>query len=72
MESKICMLPQKKTKRFKLKEKTLSYFLIWVICKPRHWNLGIGLGIEIGTDIANAIISSFIRPMDPRFCRVVT
>ena len=27
------------------------------ICKPRHWNLGIG----IGTDVTNAIISSSIR-----------
>ena len=29
------------------------------ICKPRQWNLGIG--IRIGTDIKNAIISNFIR-----------
>ena len=34
------------------------------ICKPRHWNLGTGIGI--GTDITNAIISSPIRPMDPK------
>ena len=34
------------------------------ICKPRHWNLGIGIGNGIGTDITNAIISSSIRPMD--------
>ena len=33
------------------------------ICKPRHWNFGIGIGI--GTDITNVIISSSIRPMDP-------
>ena len=39
-----------------------------VICEPRHWNLGIG----IGTDIANTVISSFIRPMDPKLSRVVT
>ena len=44
------------------------------ICKSRHWNLGIGIGIEngIGTDITNAIISSSIRPMDPKISRVVT
>ena len=35
-------------------------------------SLGIGIGIGIGTDIANAIISSSIRPMDPTFCRMVT
>ena len=39
-----------------------------VICKPRDRNLGIG----IGTDITNAIISSFTRPMYPKFRRVVT
>ena len=46
------------------------------ICKSRHWNLGIGTGIGngtgIGTDIANAIIFSSIRPMDPKLSRVVT
>ena len=42
------------------------------ICKPRHWNLGIGIGIGIGTDITNVIISSSIRPMDPKLSRVVT
>ena len=46
------------------------------ICKSRHWNLGIGIGIGngigIGTDITNAIISSSIRPMDPKISRVVT
>ena len=40
------------------------------ICKL--WNLGIGIGIGIETDIANAIISSSIRPMDTKICRVVT
>ena len=40
------------------------------ICKPRHWNLGIGIGI--GIDITNNIISSSIRPMDPKLSRVVT
>ena len=36
------------------------------ICKPQHWNLGIG------TDITNVIVSSSIRPMDPKLSRVVT
>ena len=38
------------------------------ICKPWHWNvgIGIGIGIGIGTAITNAIISSSIRPMDPK------
>ena len=40
------------------------------ICKPRHLNLGIGIGI--GTDIINAFISSSIRPMDPKLSRAVT
>ena len=46
------------------------------ICKSQHWNLGIGIGIGIGTgigtDITNAIISSSIRPIDPKLSRVVT
>ena len=48
------------------------------ICKPRHWNLGIGIefGIEfrigIGTDIRNVIASTSTRPMDPKLSRVVT
>ena len=46
------------------------------ICKPRHWNLGIGIGIgngnEIGTDIINAIISSYIRPTEPKLSSAVT
>ena len=46
------------------------------ICKPRHWNLGIGTGIGngigIGTDIPSAIISSTIRSMDPKLSRMVT
>ena len=48
--------------------------LLLVICKPRHWNLGIGIGIGIGigTDITNVIVSSSIRPMDPKLSRVVT
>ena len=50
--------------------------LFWAICKPQHWNLGIGIatgnGIGIGTDITNVIISSFIRSMDPELSRVVT
>ena len=32
-------------------------------------NLGIGIGI--GTDTTNAVISSAIRPMDTKFSRVV-
>ena len=39
----------------------------WAICKPRHWNLGIG----IGTDTTNAIISSSIRPIYTKIRRVV-
>ena len=46
------------------------------ICKLRHWNIGIGIGfgirIGIGTDITNVIISSSIRPIDPKLNRVVT
>ena len=46
-----------------------EYFRQWeAICKPRHWNLGTG----IGTDIKNAIISSYIRPMDTKPSWVVT
>ena len=45
------------------------------ICKSRHWNLGIGIGIGneigIGTDITNNISSS-ISPMDPKLRRMVT
>ena len=42
------------------------------ICKPRHWNLGIAIGIGIGTEITNVIISSSTRPVDPKLSRVVT
>ena len=42
------------------------------ICKPRHWNLGIGIGIAIGTDTTNAIISPSIRPINTKPSRVVT
>ena len=46
------------------------------ICKPRHWNLGIEIGIGtrigIGIDITNDIISSSIRSMDPKLSMVVT
>ena len=46
------------------------------ISKPRHWKLGIGIGIGnvigIGTDITSAIISRSIRSMDPKISRVVT
>ena len=34
--------------------------------------IGIGNGIGIGTDITNAIISGFIKPMDPKISRAVT
>ena len=40
-----------------------------IISKPLHWNLGIGIGI--GIDITNVIISSSIRPIDPKLSRVV-
>ena len=33
--------------------------------------IGIGIGIGTGIDITNDIISSFIRPMDPKLSRVV-
>ena len=44
------------------------------ICKPRHWNLGIGIGngVGIATDIRNVIISKSIRPIDLKFSRLVT
>ena len=32
---------------------------------------GIGIGFKIGTVITNAIISSSIRPMDPKLSRMV-
>ena len=32
---------------------------------------GIGIGIGIGTDISNSIISSSIKPMDPKLSRVM-
>ena len=34
--------------------------------------LNIGIGIEIGTDIINVNISTFIRPMAPKLSRMVT
>ena len=40
---------------------------ITAICKPRHWNLGIRIGI--GIDMTNDIIFSSIRPMDPKLSR---
>ena len=39
------------------------------ICKPRYWNLGIGIGI--GTDTTNAIISSSLWSMDNKPSKVV-
>ena len=51
----------------KVKYYSMGYSF-WAICKPRHWNLGIGTGIEIGiwigTDTTSTIVSSSIRPMD--------
>ena len=41
---------------------------LMAICKRRLWNVGIGIGI----DIKNAIISSSIRPMNTKLSRVVT
>ena len=38
------------------------------ICKPRHWNLGIGIGI--GTDTRSTISS--IRPMDTKPSRLTS
>ena len=54
------------------REISFTYSKIKAICKPRHWNLGIGNGIRIGirTDTINAIISSNIRPMDTKPSRV--
>ena len=51
-----------------------SYYKIYykVCYKEPFVNLGIGIGIGIGTDITNVIISSSIRPMDPKLSRVVT
>ena len=42
---------------------------LMAICKSRHWNLGIGIGI--GTDTTNAIFFSSIRAMDTKPSRVV-
>ena len=33
--------------------------------------IGIGIGIGIGTDISNSIISSSIKPVDPKLSRVM-
>ena len=35
-------------------------------------NLGIGIGIETGTDITSAIISTSVSPIDPKLIWVVT
>ena len=44
------------------------------ICKPQHWNLGIGIGdgIGIGFDVAKAIISCSVMPINPKLIMVVT
>ena len=65
-------------KNFESKAMTYWIFtaIYMAICKPRHWNLGIGIGIRngnrIGNDIANTIISSSTAPMDPKRSRMVT
>ena len=46
--------------------------LLAAIFKPHDWILGIGIGIEIGTDIMNVIISTSIRSMALKLSRVVT
>ena len=54
---------------------TMEYVKNKVLGKIRPFvNLGIGIGIGTGTgtDITNVIISSSIRPMDPKLSRVVT
>ena len=59
-------------RRFVLQDTSLricSKQVVPAICKPRHRNRGIGIGI--GT-ITNVIISSSIKPMDPKLSRVVT
>ena len=45
-------------------------YLLQAICKPRHWNFSIGIGI--GTNITSSITSTSIRSMDPKLSRVVT
>ena len=47
--------------------------LWWAVCKPRHWNLSIGIEIEIeiGMDTTNSVISSSRRPMDTKPSRLV-
>ena len=45
---------------------SLNKSLFTAICKSRHWNVGIGIVIGIGTDTTNTIISSSIWPMDTK------
>ena len=52
--------------------KIVSFFYNGFTLQWPFVNLGIGIGFRIETDIANAIISSSIRPMDTKICRVVT
>ena len=76
---KLCGVIQKHSPSHR-HETIILYFLTTLcrraICKPRHWNLGIGIGIANGigieTDFTNAIIFSSIRPMDPKLSRVVS
>ena len=42
------------------------------VCKPRYQNVGIRIGIGVGTNITNVTILTFTRPMYPKFRRVVT
>ena len=52
--------------------KTFVADFFMAICKPRHWNLSIGIRIGIRTDITNVIIFSSIRLMGRKLSRVVT
>ena len=49
-------------------------FTFKTICKPWHWDLGVGIGFEIGieTDVVSVIVSTSTRPMDSKLFRVVT
>ena len=53
----------------KVNDKIVFVYKKPAICKPQHWNLGIGIGI--GTDITNHYFQ-FHKPMDPKLSRLVT
>ena len=64
----VCLICQLFADSIIFKQHIFCSFLRWTygnkigaICKPRHWNLGIGTGIGIGIDITNDIVSSSIR-----------